>query len=344
MRNAYSSKETRRDTIGHSFSEWVTGFLHTRHSGAPGTLGRYLRIWKTISMFLDERQIDCPERLRREDVYAYVEWRKNLPHLNGKKPLNVNTIILETKVLSFIMNEAVNRRWIDINPAWRLGIKRLPSRIKDELSDEQIEIIEQEIERVRAKANTDAEKEIADYLAISFEIARHQGIRMKETCIDLDEDVDWTNWQLRIKSKTGIYETVLNPALIPLFKRLKNEGRKFTVNLPEHYGAEWYRVFNRLRKKHRGFARVSFHSTRVTVASRLERAGMPEHLAMRILNHSSSTVHRVYRRVKPHELAPFWGAVSGGAVADKRPTVKSPDAPPSILKRRSRVPGGRNEA
>jgi hypothetical protein len=38
---------------------------------------------------------------------------------------------------------------------------------------------------------------------------------------------------------------------------------------------------------------VSFHSTRVTVISRLERAGAKEKTVMDLVNHASTTVHRI---------------------------------------------------
>lgn len=55
-------------------------------------------------------------------------------------------------------------------------------------------------------------------------------------------------------------------------------------------------------KKH-GMTHLSFHCTRVTVVTRLARAGVPLAQAMAFVGHSSSLVHRLYTRLRPADLS-----------------------------------------
>lgn len=47
---------------------------------------------------------------------------------------------------------------------------------------------------------------------------------------------------------------------------------------------------------------LSFHSTRVTVVTRLARAGVQERVAMRYVGHASATIHRIYTRLQVDDL------------------------------------------
>jgi integrase len=48
---------------------------------------------------------------------------------------------------------------------------------------------------------------------------------------------------------------------------------------------------------------TTFHSTRVTVASRMARGNVSIVKAMRLLNHSSELVHRSYQRLQAADVA-----------------------------------------
>jgi integrase len=286
-----------------------------------------------LNVFLESRGIRHPGQVRRDTCLAYPGWRRKVPHLNsGKKLISPNTVILELKVLGKILFEAFVRGWIPANPCTRLKLQRVPSAVKSEITDAQVATIQAAIERRLQRAKTVQEKERANFLWTSFEVARLQGIRMSETCFRLDE-VDFDNGTVLIHGKGNKVATVpLNPALVPLLQSLKAEGKEFTYNMPTRLpGLIWWKFFNELRRKDPSFKRVSFHSTRVSLISRMERAGAPESIVMSLVLHSSTTIHRVYRRVAPKELVPFWAA-AGQASDHKSSPPENPDALPATPK------------
>ncbi|HEX3800191.1 MAG TPA: tyrosine-type recombinase/integrase [Verrucomicrobiae bacterium] len=336
MRNEYAVKETNSAKANalNPFSKWAPDYIKTTHANSPGTLKRYLSTWNLLAAYFSALKITAPAQVRRSHCLEYVTWRSDVRHLNNSqtekgKHVGRNTIILELRVLHKIMQEAVNREFIIANPASRLGLKKDPSRVKDEISDEQFALIEDEVKRRLRTADTPKQKLVADYLFVSWEIARLQGIRLKETHIRLDR-INFAHGSLPIKAKGNKFEDVpINPNLLPFLHQLKKDGRTYTYEMPKHPAQPWFKVFKRLRKHYLGFENISFHSTRVTAITRMERAGVPETVMMKAVTHASPTVHRVYRRIDPKELAPYWNALNvkkpGETSASKNPKHENQD-------------------
>jgi site-specific recombinase XerD len=330
-RNQYTLKESAAQLADrqHPFLQWVIPFLNVTHANSPRTLQRYLTTWKTLQTYLESVNVSSPSQVRRDTCLAYVTWRKGVPHLNGKKPVSMNTIILELKVFSKILFEAVAREWIAFNPCMKLKLKRDPHAVKGELTDAQVRIIQKAIRAKLRAARTTEQKAVAEFFHNSFEIARLQGIRLSETLISMaDVDLKSGTAIVNAKGNAGALIT-LNPALYPFFQKLKRDGRKFTYQKPDNPALLWWKFFHQLRAGDPSFRNISFHSARVTVVSRLERAGAPENVVMRIVLHSSTTVHRVYRRVKPSEINPYWPAAGRPSSVGKYPQSESSDAPPA---------------
>ena len=332
-RDRRTTLENLRGTrVAHQnpFADWVVEYLNASHASAPRTLQRYLGEWSTLADFLDSLRLACPGQVTRQHCLSYPAWRKARPHRNGSKPVCNNTVILELKLLRKILNEAVTRGFIPYNPALRLKLKGDPPRPKDELSGEHVRLIQAHLARRTERAASPDERAVADFLTVSFEIARLQGIRLSETYIAL-KDIDLDNHTMWVMGKgRKLEELNINPELLPLFARLKREGRTFTYQRPAMPSLKWHKVFSSLRRQHPDFRNLSFHSTRVTVISRLERAGASEAVVMKTVLHSSSTVHRVYRKIKREELLPFWAAVgepSSPAAKTPVPAGSSPENP-----------------
>jgi len=123
----------------------------------------------------------------------------------------------------------------------------------------------------------------------------------------------------RIKGNRS-HTTQLHPALVPLFQRLKAEGRTHSFNFPGKgneagdggsYTSYWRRFFDSL-----GLHHICFHCTRVTVVTQLARSGVNEQTARRFVGHSSKLVHQIYTRLSHDDL--------GAAVA----AIPSSDTPP----------------
>lgn len=309
-----SLAETRTRTLarGTRFEEWVAGWIEL-HYRNPHTLARIQATWRSLRAYFAEKEIAAPEQLRREHCLGYLEWRQKLGHANSKRArvLKRNTVILELKFLSKLMQEAVNRGYVQYNVATHLGLARERPKEKAEMTDDHVALIRAAIARRVAQAKTEPEKINADFLRVSFEIALHQGCRLNETYLNLREQVNLEHGELTLHAKGDqIYVAQLNPHLVPFLRALIEEGRTWSYQRPRMPSLVWFDFFDRLRKKHPSLRNVSFHSTRVRVVSRLERAGAPEAAVKKVVNHASTTVHRVYRRVTKDELNPFWSALA----------------------------------
>jgi integrase len=86
----------------------------------------------------------------------------------------------------------------------------------------------------------------------------------------------------------------IHPELLPTLKRMvadaKAEKRPTIVSL----SADKNGRINKVLKKAVG---STFHSLRVTFITRCHRGGLTESEAMRLVNHSSQIVHRIYSRL-----------------------------------------------
>jgi integrase len=70
------------------------------------------------------------------------------------------------------------------------------------------------------------------------------------------------------------------------------------VEMPmENCSKDWVKFFSGLGLPY------SFHCLRVTVVTRLARAGISESQAMRYVGHSSTLVHALYRKLRPEDLS-----------------------------------------
>ena len=155
-----------------SWELWVTEFLNAHYSTRHKTLSRYLGAWKSVRMYLDEREISCPAQLTYNHAKDYVDWRQK-PSAVGLYWASRITAIWEVKFLSLLMGEAMRRGFALTNPCARLGLKKGPTREKPEITDA-------EIGQIREALRTRP-----DWMQISFEIAIHQGCRFAETSLPL---------------------------------------------------------------------------------------------------------------------------------------------------------------
>ena len=307
----FLESKTPRSTSTHRWDQWVPVFLQQRHAMSPITLVRKSSAWRQLSEYLTESEVHSPQQITRQHCLDFVPWREGKGHLNSDKGrvISRNTVLMELKCLSSVLQEAVRRQWIAANVCHRLELQRELPREKSELNDEQIRLIRAEIQRRRKKASDDQEKLNAEFLDVSFEIAIAQGCRMAETWLPLSA-VNLPEMEITFLAKgRNRYVAPINPGLVPLFKRLIKEKRSHTYTRPRMPSLVWFKFFDRLRRTRPDLANASFHSTRVTVVSRAERAGVPEKVAMVLVGHSSTTVHRVYRKIKKKELSAVWTAL-----------------------------------
>jgi integrase len=300
-----TAKELRRTGEGNdgsatAWNRWVPRFIEQVYAHDPKTRLRYDGCWRNVALFLEARGVHSPAQLRREHCYEYLGWRERPPKDSGTFKVSRNTALLELKFLGRVMREAVERGLAQGNPCWRLGVERIAPAEKPELTDEQIASIRAELPAW------------PDWMMHAFEIAIHQGLRLRETripmnCVDLDRGT------LTILTPKGghkkAFTTAIHPGLRPLLERLKAKGHQFTAEVPTSAFAS--KAFVKLFRKV-GLVGVSFHSTRVSVITRLARSNVNEALARKFVNHStstSSTVHRIYQRLRAEDLSPVTAAL-----------------------------------
>jgi integrase len=274
-------------------SHWVPQWIEVAKKGP--TAARYRQVWVAISTFLEEKGITLPEQITRGHVLEYFARRKK--GIAGLGPCRTNTALTDLRILRAILFEAVRQDWIVANPASRLGIKSEKSEVKAELTIEDIALIRSKL------------PDRTSEMRVAFEIALHQGCRLRETSLPLDR-INIAEQTIAFEIKGGGYHvTMLHPELVPLIQELKATKRKLTYDYYPQISRDFSRLFKRLKLRKKG---LTFHSTRVTAITRLARSGkVSEQQAMRFIGHATASVHRIYQRLGASDLKGCLKQLSG---------------------------------
>ena len=301
---------------------WVVPYLDARYQASPITHLRNIQTWANLRRFIDEKGIEQPSNVRREHGFAFLDWRQSPQP--GMRKAKRNTALLEMKLFSFLMKEAIRRDLCTSNPLADLGVKRAPSKEKRELTDEHLAMIEEAILLHPEPSRT--------MLHNSFLIARWQGCRLNETWLDPMTDVEMSGEGttrrgiIHFRAKGGRQHTApMAPPLMPLFDKLRAAGARETyartMNGPEPTtSSDWHDFLRRsgLKRKIPG---VTPHCLRVTAATRMARSGISMPKAMKFLGHASETVHRIYQKLRTDDLDECFAALG--------PTPQPPQSPPT---------------
>lgn len=296
------------------WENWVEGFLNDRYRGRDRTLPRYIYGWSQWHAFLCETKTRVPRALDYHTVLKFIEWRSSQVKPASGKRVSKNTALCDVKVMSVIMREAMRRGYAETNHCEKLGIQKDPARQKPEMKDT-------EIATIRA-----ALKSRPEWMQTAFEIALLQGCRLSETSLPL-EMVDLSRMTITFAAKgrgggeKHVFTTMLHQNLVPLMKELKRRGARVTCTLPQMAAKEFHMFFREVDMPH-----LCFHCTRVTVITRMARAGVPMSQAMSFVGHASETVHRIYQRLAAADLSSAVAAVSYASGA----TPQTPGSAPAI--------------
>jgi integrase len=186
-----------------------------------------------------------------------------------------------------------------------------PVRQKPEFTDEQVELVRAELRRRQGVGRP------AAWMAIAFEIAILQGCRLSATQIPMERvDLERGTVTLHEKGARGkptVFTMPIHPQLRTLLERLKAKGKKITCELPQFASRNFSRVLRALGLPH------TFHSTRVTVISRMARAGVPIQQAMAYVHHGSMAVHQIYQRLRPEDAGAAHAAIAYPAPSGPAP-------------------------
>lgn len=265
-----------------AFREWVADYIESHYS-VESTRVRTLYAWERLLEWLNAKGLRHPREIRYEHAREYLEWRKR-PELTRRA--SHNTALYELRFMGSLLNEAIRREFAERNVLLRLGIGRMPARLKPDLTDRQI----------AAARKTLANR--APWMQTIFEIQLYTGCRVSESSMPIS-DIDFrrriitlTDAKRQPSDPRKRFEIPLDPALAGTLRGLK--GRTAPLLTRER--------LSRYNQALTAATGTTSHSLRVTFVTRCHRAGLSEREAMRLVNHSTRLVHAVYSRLNADDV------------------------------------------
>ncbi len=260
--------------------EWVSDWIFSRWQGS--TAKTYAKQWEALREWLEWAHIPGPAMLTREMLFDYLHYRTAQKKFRSGLLITKNTAVGEIKTLAQILEEAVRRGLISANPARRLGVTREETADKAEISAD-------EEKRIRCALRAGPV-----WMRLSFHVGISTGLRLRETALEA-RAVRWDDQQISIANPKGGkrrgFSIPLYPSIRPDLEEMRRSGREVLFEFPDVPSVEWRKFFDGL-----GMPHVSFHCTRVTFITRGLRAGIPENVMMKMVNHGSTLISRIYQR------------------------------------------------
>lgn len=308
---------------GEAWDQWVPSFMEINWRNQPKTLRTYEVRWKALRFWLRESGILVPRAVKYEHAREWLAYRTSLKRHRGTY-YNFNTALAELRLLGTIMREAVRRGFAPGNPIAQLGIKKAPHKEKPEITDEEDAKIRSEL----------LSRPV--WMRECYHIAMCHGCRLTETKVPM-ERIDLARGTVTFHGKGNkVFTTQIHPALRPLAEAKKKVGARHLCDLPPMPAKEWWKFFREV-----GLAHLCFHCTKVTVITKLCRAGVPQGVAMSFVNHAKEEVHRVYQRLKVADTKMALDALAAIPALPATPGAPesiSPPAPVSYRVRRTESP------
>jgi hypothetical protein len=287
------------------FSHWVATYIAS-HYQRGASLRRYQVAWANLCVFLTEHNLRHPRQIRYEHAAEYVAWRLKLG-------ISRNTARLEVKFFAFIMAEAIRREYCERNAIALARVPRAPVVPRPDLDADDL---------ARARAIFVNRPK---WMRTVFEIQAHLGCRFSETSIPFAH-IDFARGIIHLTDSKRpdddprkLYAVPLPESLRPYLLALKESGAERTVHV---LSGDDNRCFNIYLKAATG---ATSHSLRVAFISRCHRAGLSEMQAMRLVNHSSQLVHRIYSRLSVEDMR---SAMEKLPAVLPPPPVPAPGSPP----------------
>jgi len=299
------AKTFRRYGKEEIWDAWVDAFLAERYGTQAHTFVKYKNAWNWLRLFLREHNLPHPNLITYAVIVKYVDWRTKIKRRNGKF-VRKNTALVDVIIFGVIIQEAIRREYRNsANPCFRTGFKHEAPAEKPEITDKQVSSIYNRLAEL--EGNLPITKR---WMTISFTIGLYHGLRIAETALPMDS-FNFEEGTVRIVSKgwNGVkrVRTVrIHPKLLPLVLELRDAGATSTLVFPFPDGPngaafKWHDFFKGENAPDET-KNLCFHCTRVTVVTRLARAGVPEQQAMRYVGHASNLVHRIYQRLRAEDL------------------------------------------
>jgi len=275
-------------------TDWVVPMIENMPI-TTGTCERYLSAWRSVNQFMTLKKFRLDE-FGPIHANLFIHWRHDVKKNLSRKKLSRNTMIQELKILKIIQRQGRLFGKMEGRPMDDYKCQQSAKRIRPELTDE-------EIQKCRM-----ALMNKPSWMGVAFEISLATGCRLREcciptSCIDLERrTVTFPN------PKGGETKAFLIPipaSILPLLTHIVESGAKVTCLMPRKASYRFRRMFDKL-----GMPNHCFHSLRITRVSRMRRAEVPRASAMRLVNHSSEIVHRMYDRFEMGDLRKYVDAGS----------------------------------
>ncbi len=279
-------QEDKDSGNGALFSEWVLSWIDYNYDNEK-TAWRYRNAWTHLTAFFDLKGITHPNEVSYQLCHEYMRWRtdKDKADKEGRRACVWNTAITELRALGAIEQEAVRREYIMANPCARLKLGRRNTKEKREITSDEIELINEKLLKA------------SEWMQDCWLVGIKQGCRLSEVQVPM-KDIDEKAGVITFHVKGGkTHSAPLHPDLKPLIKKARKEERERLVTLPDNASklfAQWF-----ARHIAEG---ISFHCVRVTVVTRLARAGHSEAQTMEYVGHCSDMVYSIYRKLRPADL------------------------------------------
>ena len=284
---------------GETWNLWLPQWLNLRYQRNSETRKKYIGRLKIFSIFLAQNEIPAPRFFTRDHVFQYLDWRMSIKKQKSGRTAKLNTALSEISFIGMVLREAIARGYCENDVTKDHGIEKEDVEEKPEYSDEEITIIRRGL---LSKPN---------WMKIAFEIALRTGCRHKDTRIFL-KNVNFETGEVFFPEPKGgkkkAFVHAASDSALRYLKEVFKDGSEITWNLPRKElvmtGIAWTKFFHQI-----GLPHLCFHSTRVTYISRGERAGIPERVMCKQVNHANVTVHRIYSRRPTSERRVFANAV-----------------------------------
>jgi hypothetical protein len=301
---------TAPESPSEAWGSWVPQWMETSFTGL--TLKRYRdSSWKALRFFFHEKLLTGPKAIRYEHAQMYLQWRTSMKRHRGTY-YNYNTALQELRFFGSVMREAVRRGMVQSNPIAQLGLGKRTEKQKPEITEE-------EDRKIRSELLT-----WPVWMRECYQVAICQGCRLRETAVPM-ADVDLARNAITFHGKGGkVFTTQIHPSLRPLAEAKKEVGRSHLVDLPPMPSKAWWKFFREV-----GLPHLCFHCTKVTVITRLCRAGVPQGVAMSYVNHSKAEVHRIYQRLKLADVSLAVSALAAIPAMPASPDGRGQTPPPS---------------
>ena len=239
-----------------------------------------------LLVFFKALNIATPRQVTYEIACRFVPWRLSPAGIKATgSEIGTNTAWQRFVVLRILLREAMLRGYCEGNLTREVKMSRTKAKSKLEITAEH----EKQIDKIlKGKPGWMAECWLTDDEAGSSRVA--------ETKVPMERiDTDAMTITFKIKGG-GLHTASLHPDLLPLIAKARKENRPTLIVAPKSHACCMNMLFIRAELPY------SCHCARVTVITRLIRAGHPVAQVSNFVGHSEE-VDRIYQKLKPADSA-----------------------------------------